>query len=168
MSPAARARKVRPSALPGGFISEPGAFRDAPAGLEHVIKLMYRPNVRTNGDVGLDFSTDALVVDLSAVDASRIDASKVAADCDFLKGIALAHERELRQIIVELQKGTAAGAARAESVARKIGATEADAVAAGGGFFFLVIIGIGLLAGGCVGGGAKHKATSPAATTTPK
>lgn len=158
----------KPSALPGGFISEPSAFKDAPDGLEHVIKLIYRPNARANGDVGLEFSTDAFVVDLSAVDAKRFDAATLAADCDFLKGIALAHERELRQIIVQLQKGTAAGAAKAEAISRKIGATEAGAVAAGGGLFWLVVPAIAILAAGCVGGGAKQKATSPAATTTPK
>src|SRR4051794_683486 len=102
MSPTAPQKTAKPSALPGGFISEPSAFKDAPAGLEHIIKLMYRPNVRTNGDVGLDLSTDAFVVDLSALDASLFDAATLAADCDFLKGIALAHEAELREIVVEL------------------------------------------------------------------
>lgn len=165
---AARAPREVPSALPGGFISEPGALKAAPDGLKHVIKLMYRPNARSNGDVGLDVSTDAVVVDLSVVNAALLDAGKLAADCDFLKGVALAHERELRQVIAELQRGTAEGAAEAERITRRIGATEADAVAAGGGLIWFVVIGAGLLLGGCVGGGAKHKATSPAATTTPK
>jgi hypothetical protein len=129
---------------------------------------MYRPNARSNGDVGLDLSTDAVVVDLSVVDPAVFDASKLAADCDFLKNIARAHEPELRKIISALQQGTAAGASEAEETAIAIGATEADAVEAGGGLLFLVVIAIAVVASGCVGGGAKHKATSPAATTTPK
>lgn len=163
----ATGRQAKPVALPGGFISEPGALAGAPDGLEHLIKLMYRPNVRANGDVGLDVSTDAFVVDLSVVDSARFTAATLAADCDYLKSVVTAHEQECQQIIKELQKGTNAGAARAEKLAQKIGATEADAVAAGGGVIWFAVA-AALFATGCIGSGTKHKATSPAATTTPQ
>lgn len=165
--PAVGSPTVISTALQGGFISEPSAFPNAPDGLAHVMKLMYRPSVRANGDLSLDVSTDAFVVDISAIDPALFDARKLVADCDFLKRIASAHEEELRQIIASLQKGTAEGAENAEQIAKEIGATEDDAVTAGGGLLFLAI-GVAVLVGGCVGAGAKHKVTSSAHTTTPK
>src|ERR1051325_3496081 len=85
-----RTKAVAPVVLPGGFISQPDAFSDAPPALQNILKLLYRPIVR-EGVAALEFSTDAMVVDFSAVDAHSLDPNIVAADCDFVKNIALKH-----------------------------------------------------------------------------
>ena len=61
-----------PVSTPEGFISFPAEFRDAPADLRQVIKIIHRPTVK-QGAVGLEFSTDAMVVDFSEVNADRFN-----------------------------------------------------------------------------------------------
>jgi len=154
-----------PVAIPGGFISFPAAFPAAPPHLRDVVKIMHRPTVR-DGAVGLEFSTDAVVVDASGVDVDLFNADAVAVDCDLIKRMALEFPAELRQLVEEMQRGTSEGVQRALKIAHRIGLTEQAAVEAGGGFFIiLVIIGLGLGAAGC-GAGFKEKASS--ASTTPK
>jgi len=157
---------TEPVSLPGGFISEPSAFSTAPPSLRHVIKLMYRPTVR-NGDVALEFSTDAFVVDFGAVDVNDIDPSRMAVDCDLLKRITQTYPDQLRQLVSEMQQGTAEAVERAVEIASKIGLTEDASIKAGGGVAILLVAAAAALGGWACGGANRHKATSPAATTTP-
>lgn len=157
--------KTAPTAIPGGFISFPAMFEDAPPDLRNVLKIIHRPTIR-DGVVGLEFSTDAMVVDSGGVDADLFNAKAVAVDCDLIKRIVTDSPTELRQLIKEMQRGTSEGIQRALEITETIGLTESAAVKAGGGFFFIiVIIALGLGASGC-GGALKEKASS--ASTTPK
>ena len=159
------ATKTVPAAIPGGFISFPAEFKDAPPDLRNVLRIIHRPAVR-DGAVGLEFSTDAMVVDSSGVDADLFNADAVAVDCDLIKRIATESPAELQQLIKEMQRGTSEGIQRAVEITENIGLTESAAVKAGGGFFFIiVIIALGLGASGC-GGALKDKASS--ASTTPR
>ena len=159
------AATTAPAAIPGGFISFPAVFKDAPPDLRNVLRIIHRPVVK-DGAIGLEFSTDAMVVDSSAVDANLFNADAVAVDCDLIKRIATESPAELQQLIKEMQRGTSDGIQRALEITEKIGLTESAAVKAGGGFFFIiVIIALGLGASGC-GGALKEKASS--ASTTPK
>jgi hypothetical protein len=154
-----------PIAVTGGFISFPAEFRDAPPDLRNVLKIIHRPAVR-DGAVGLEFATDAMVVDSSNVDADLFNTDAVAVDCDLIKRMALEYPAELRQLVKEMQRGTSEGVHRALEITERIGLTESSAVKAGGGFFFLiVVIALGLGASGC-GGALVKKAAS--ASTFPK
>ena len=156
-----------PVAIPGGFISQPDVFPDAPQALQHVLKMVYRPTVR-EGVAALEFSTDAIIVDYSVVDAKALDPQTLSADCDFLKAIALKYPAQLRQLLEEMQRGTTAGIERADKIATEIGLTEGGAVKSGGGLLFLVVLAVAAVGAAGCGGALKQKATSPAATTTPK
>jgi hypothetical protein len=163
--PTQTATNTAPIATSDGFISFPAAFLDAPPDLRNVLKIIHRPTVR-DGAVGLEFATDAMVVDLSSVDADLFNANAVAVDCDLIKRLALEYPAELRQLIKEMQRGTSEGVHRALEITERIGLTESVAVKAGGGFFFLiVVIALGLGASGC-GGAIRERASS--ASTTPK
>jgi hypothetical protein len=142
----------------GGFTSFPAVFVDAPRDLTDVIKMIHRPTVR-DGTVGLDFATDAIVVDVSGVSADRINADAIAVDCDLSKRIALESPSELRSLVEEMQRGTPEGVQPALEIAHRIGLTEGAALSAGGGLLSIfVIIGLGLGAAGC-GGALKGKAS---------
>jgi hypothetical protein len=163
--PTRAATNTAPIAVTGGFISFPAEFRDAPPDLRNVLKIIHRPAVR-DGAVGLEFATDAMVVDSSNVDADLFNTHAVAIDCDLIKRMTLEYPDELRQLVKEMQRGTSEGVHRALEITKRIGLTESSAVKAGGGFFFLVIvIALGLGAAGC-GGAVKEKVSS--ASTTPK
>jgi hypothetical protein len=160
--PIQSATNTPPVAIPGGFISFPAVFRDAPPDLRNILKIIHRPTVR-DGAVGLEFATDAVAVDLSDVDASLFNTDAVAVDCDLIKRMALESPAELRQLIKEMQRGTSEGVHRALEITEKIGLTESAAIKAGGGFFFIiVVIALGLGASGC--GGALGERGSKAST----
>jgi hypothetical protein len=154
-----------PVATPEGFISFPAEFRDAPTDLRQVIKIIHRPTVR-QGAVGLEFSTDSMVVDFSEVNADKFNFDALAMDCDIVKQVASEHPEELRQLLREMQRGTPEGIKQALRITERIGLTEGAAVKAGGGFFFLIIIAVVAIGASGCGGAMKEKASS--ATTTPK
>src|SRR5579864_2112093 len=136
--PTEAATNTAPIAVTGGFISFPSEFRDAPPDLRNVLKIIHRPAVR-DGAAGLEFATDAMVVDSSNVDVDLFNTDAVAVDCDLIKRMAIEHPAELRQLIKEMQRGTSESVHRALKITEMIGLTESSAVKAGGGFFFLIV-----------------------------
>ena len=160
-----------PIALPGGFISLPGAFPDARPELRHLLKLWYRPTIREVEDgsvvAGLEVSTDAMLVDFSGVTADSLDPKSIAADCDFVKGIVTKFP----------DAGTAdapgdaardAGGCRAGGEDRRRDRVHGERGRQGRRRLFFLIVVVAVAAGAGCGGALKQKATSPAATTTPK
>jgi hypothetical protein len=128
-----------PQVLHGGFVSVPEAFAELPAGLRHVVNIWHQPAVR-GGKLGLEYSTTAMLADVSDVDPALIDPKVIAADCDLLKRIASASYMELRQALQELQRGSEEGVQRAAQIVAKIGGTEEDFVKAGGGLSLIVVV----------------------------
>lgn len=70
-----------PVVSPEGFVSFPGQFAAAPEGLRNVIQVIHRPAFR-DGGLGLEYRTDAVVVDWSGIDLGDFDPTAVAVDCD--------------------------------------------------------------------------------------
>jgi len=154
---------------PGSFVSIPSAFPGADEGVKNVIKLGFTTSLSQDSEesIKVEVSTNVVLLDLGAVVPEALDSRKLIRDCDLLKQAITNHPNALAEIVRELQKGTAEGVERANKIAKEASLTEKAALSAGGGFLFLVVIGAALLAGGC-GGALREKATSPAATTTPK
>jgi hypothetical protein len=149
---------------PGGFVSFPEEFRAAPADLRNVVKVLHRPALRKNA-LGLEFSSDAVLLDFSEVEADSLNVDALIVDCELVARAARDNPEELRELLRQMQAGTDDGVQRALEITNRLGLTEDIALRQGGGFLFLVVLGVALLAGGC-GGALKQKASS--ASTTPK
>jgi hypothetical protein len=154
------------AATPGGFISQPAAFSGGPVELQNVLKLLYRPALR-NEKIGLEFSTDAVLVDFSGLDPTFVSKEMLAADCDLLKRVASTSESSIQDIIRELQRGTPDGVERANRIVNDIGLTESNAAEAGGGLSLIVVV-AAVVQTAQAASSAKQRPNPPSPSTTPK
>jgi hypothetical protein len=154
---------------PGTFLSMPPAFLEADEGIRNALKFEFKNSFSQDTDekIKVEVSTDVFLFDLGAIVPEALDPNRIICDCDLVKQAVTKYPGAIAEIVRELQTGTSAGVEKANKIAQEASLTEEAAIKAGGGLFFLIAVGAALLAGGC-GGALKQKATSPAATTTPK
>ena len=110
-----------------------------------------------------------MLVDFSGVTADSLDPKSIAADCDFVKGIVTKFPDQVRQMLQEMRRGSAEGVgAGGERIAAEIGFAGSRAVGRRQLLLSDPSAESSLLSRQAARGALKQKATSPAATTTPK
>ena len=150
-------KKTPRSSVPavGSFVSIPGAFKGADAGLRHIVKMQFETRLsKLNSDrLETVFSPDVILVDVGAMNLKSLDTSKIAKDCELIARVVRRHPKKLRELAEVFQPATRKGRKellRAFRTLKELGLTESATARAGGGILFLLaVVALAGLASGC-------------------